>query len=85
MRSVLLTGLGEAKIGYVSAQSVLSTLEGLWPADRSNREFQSLVRWAVIRIEETPSDTIKFKSDRPKGTDSRVPFKPAPKTVSSST
>ncbi len=75
MGKVLLVGLGEAKIGYISAAAVIRTLGDIWAAtDRPNREFQGLVSWSVKIVESSDPREIKARSDRHKGSDSRRYF-----------
>ena len=72
MREALKVGLGEAKVGYVSAVDVIETLSGLW--DRDLPEFRRLCKWAACVVESTDSRALKAKSNRLAGSDSRNYF-----------
>ncbi|WP_431233774.1 bifunctional DNA primase/polymerase [Mycolicibacterium psychrotolerans] len=69
MRQVLLTGLGEARIGYVPAKKVVHALRDTWDRDRA--EFTRLVQWTINAVEASDAEKLKLKSDRCPGTDSR--------------
>lgn len=69
MQTALLTGFGEARIGYVSAADVINTLYPLWC--KSHKEFYSLASWCATVVEEINSGDLKLQSDRLPGTDTR--------------
>jgi hypothetical protein len=71
MRSALVTGLGEAKIGYVPATQVISALRQLWPNDRPEAAFRRLCRDVANFVETLNDSGIKLKSTRLSGSDSR--------------
>lgn len=71
MRDALRIGMGEARIGYIPARKVINALRACWPSARSNREFASLVSWAVEVAEGTDTETLQMISDRCPGTDTR--------------
>lgn len=71
MRDALRIGMGEARIGYIPARKVINALRACWPSARSNREFASLVTWAVEVAEGTNAETLQTISDRCPGTDTR--------------
>lgn len=70
MREALKVGLSEARIGYVPAKAVIRTLREQW--DRDRQEFTRLVWWAIDVAEAGDARSLKLKSDRCPGTDSRV-------------
>lgn len=69
MREALRVGLAEARIGYVPAKTVITTLREYWDRDRA--EFSRLVQWAIDVAERSNIDQLQLKSDRCPGTDSR--------------
>lgn len=69
MREALKVGLSEARIGYVPAKAVIRTLRDYW--DRDRKEFTRLVHWAIRVAENSDADSLRLKSDRCSGTDSR--------------
>ncbi|MHA7649394.1 bifunctional DNA primase/polymerase [Mycobacterium sp. ML4] len=71
MRDVLVMGLGEARLGYVTARQVIATCRELWPSNRPASEFSRLCASAARFVEAQDIDEIKCRSDRFKGSDSR--------------
>ena len=69
MREALMVGLSEARIGYVPARAVIRTLRDYW--DRDRNEFTRLVQWAIRVAENSDTNSLRLKSDRCSGTDSR--------------
>lgn len=69
MREALKVGLSEARIGYVPARAVIRTRRDYW--DRDRNEFTRLVHWAIRVAESSDRDSLRLKSDRCSGTDSR--------------
>ena len=70
MREALRVGLGEARIGYVPAKTVIAALLGRWPQERELGEFVRLVEWAVGVAGTGGTKAIQLVSDRCPGTDS---------------
>lgn len=72
-RKALVTGLEEARIGYVPAKNVVAALRDRWrQAGRNGNESRRLVYWAVATVQASNVEAIKLRSDRCPGTDSRI-------------
>lgn len=72
-RKALVTGLEEARIGYVPATDVVAALLHRWrQSGRPASEFRRLVAWAVAAVQDSNVEAIKLRSDRCPGTDSRI-------------
>ncbi|WP_078294191.1 bifunctional DNA primase/polymerase [Mycobacterium sp. D16R24] len=71
MRDALRIGLGEARLGYMPAKTVIDALRERWPSGRSAREFASLAQWAVDVTEDANAEVLQMVSDRCPGTDTR--------------
>lgn len=70
-REVLRVGLGEARIGYMPAKTVIRALRKRWPTERRPDEFDRLVQWAVDVAASANTDQLKTVSDRCTGSDTR--------------
>jgi hypothetical protein len=73
MRDVVLDGFYEARIGYITSQSVFDAMKNRWY--RAFSEFKGICEWAAKVVEGADDKTLKrrkAKSDRLPGTDSRL-------------